>query len=457
MRIKPARDHEAAAEQPEPANVCMKRGLFAMDYLAAAAAIVLAVAGITTSATAAELSKADQQCLACHGMPGLEKPLANGETLPLHIAGDSFAQSVHAGFGCSGCHADVSLGSHPPANNTIGSRREFSVARVEVCGVCHSEQFAQWGKSVHAALVRDGNPAAPICTSCHSPHAVMKGAAAALDTVPCKACHGPIFTAYSESVHGKARAAGVAGAPLCFDCHGAHGVNVASAGEGRKPVCLGCHADALAAHRSWLPNAELHLDVVSCPACHAPRAQRKVDLILYNSATQTQIPEPVGVPEFAAGTGPGSAQADGLDPRTLVTLLGVLNRPGTEGKTSLKGRLTVRTGVEAHELAGKEAAISTCNTCHRAGAEAFQSVTVSVAGPGGLPVRYGANEEVLNSAFSIESVGGFYAIGGTRITFLDMLFLLALFTGIAVPVVHLAAKWGFRRYLNEKAREHRQG
>ena len=285
----------------------------------------------------------------------------------------------------------------------------------------------------------------------------MKGAAAALDTVPCKACHGPIFTAYSESVHGKARAAGVAGAPLCFDCHGAHGVNVASAGEGRKPVCLGCHADALAAHRSWLPNAELHLNVVSCPACHAPRAQRKVDLILYNSATQTQIPEPVGVPEFAARTGAGGAQATGLDPGTLVTLLGALNRPGMEGKTSLKGRLTVRTGVEAHELAGKEAAISACNTCHQAGAAAFQSVTVSVAGPGGVPVSYGADEEVLNSAFSIESVGGFYAIGGTRITFLDVLFLLALFTGIAVPVAHLAAKWGFRRYLNGRDREHRQG
>ena len=81
-----------------------------MDYLAAAAAIVLAVAGVTASAAAAEPSKADQQCLACHGMPGIEKPLTNGETLPLHIAGDNFAQSVHAGFGCSGCHADVESG-----------------------------------------------------------------------------------------------------------------------------------------------------------------------------------------------------------------------------------------------------------------------------------------------------------------------------------------------------------
>src|SRR5271166_4296484 len=103
MRIETVRGHAPPTEPLEPMNACMKRGPVAMDYFWAAAAIVLAVAGMSASATAAEPSKADQQCLACHGMPGLEKPLANGETLPLHVAGDSFAQSVHAGLGCTGC------------------------------------------------------------------------------------------------------------------------------------------------------------------------------------------------------------------------------------------------------------------------------------------------------------------------------------------------------------------
>jgi hypothetical protein len=48
---------------------------------------------------------------------------------------------------------------------------------------------------------------------------------------------------------------------------------------------------------------------------------------------------------------------------------------------------------------------------------------------------------------SVDSVGGFYAIGATRIKLLDWLFLLALFSGIAVPAGHLTAKWAFRRYL----------
>ena len=52
-----------------------------------------------------------------------------------------------------------------------------------------------------------------------------------------------------------------------------------------------------------------------------------------------------------------------------------------------------------------------------------------------MPIRYGASKEVLSSAFSIDSVGGFYAIGGTRITFLDVLFVLALLGGIGGPSV----------------------
>ena len=436
----------------------MGRGPFAKGTIGAAvAAVVLALAGMTGSVSAAALSAGDQQCLGCHGMPGLEKPLADGQSLSLHIPGDSFAQSVHSAIGCTGCHADVNLASHPPAANPISSKRNFSLAMVQVCRTCHSGQFDQWGQSVHAALVREGNPVAPVCSGCHSPHAVVKGAAEAMDTVPCKACHGAIFTAYAASVHGMLRSGGLSQAPLCFGCHGAHGVSVPTAGAGLKNVCLGCHTNALAAHQTWLPNTELHFDVVSCPACHAPQAQRRVDLVLYDSTTQKEADQPVGVPEFASPAGSPATAKSGLDPATLFTLLRTLNRPGVEDKTSLKGRLDVLTGVEAHELVPSAAAISDCNTCHREGAAAFQSVTISVAGPTGIPISYGASKEVLNSAFSIDSIGGFYAIGGTRITFLDVLFVLALLAGIGGPLGHLTLRWAFKHYLNRKSHEQRKG
>ncbi len=215
----------------------MGHGPFATAAIGAAvAAVVLALAGMTASASAAALSEGDQQCLACHGAPGMEKQLASGESLSLHIPGDAFAQSVHSALGCTGCHTDIDPASHPPAEHTISSKHDFSIAMVKVCGTCHSDQFGEWDKSVHAALVRSGNPDAPLCTGCHSPHAVMKGAAEAMDTVPCKTCHGAIFTAYAASVHGVARRKGVTQAPLCFGCHGAHDVNVPSAVNGLKDV-----------------------------------------------------------------------------------------------------------------------------------------------------------------------------------------------------------------------------
>ena len=108
-----------------------------------------------------------------------------------------------------------------------------------------------------------------------------------------------------------------------------------------------------------------------------------------------------------------------------------LNRSGIAGnKTVLRGRLTVRTGPQAHQLADKSKALSDCRTCHREGSEAFQSVTISLVGPDGRRVGYGANADVLNSAFSVNSVSGFYAIGGTRIKLLDILLILAILGGV---------------------------
>lgn len=434
------------------------RRLLSIGAIGPAAAIVMAaVAGMTAPASAGTLSKDEEQCLACHGSDRMEKQLANGETLSLHISGDTFVKSVHSVIGCTSCHTDISMTSHPAANNSISSKRDFAVARAQICRGCHSEQFKEWDQSVHAALVSGGDPAAPLCTSCHSPHAVMKGSSAVMDTVPCKACHGGIFTAYAASVHGVLRSGGVTQAPLCFSCHGAHGVRVPTAGAGLKNVCFGCHTTALAAHRTWLPNTELHFGVVSCPACHAPKAQRRVDLVLYDSTTHKEASEPVGVPEFASRASSPAARRRGLDPAMLFTLLQALNHSGTENKTSFKGRLDVRTGVEAHELAPSSEAISDCDTCHRAGADAFQSVTISMAGPGGVPIRYGASKEVLSSAFSIDSISGFYAIGGTRITFLDVLLVLALLGGIGGPAVHLTARLAIRRYLNRTHHKQRKG
>jgi len=409
------------------------------------AAVALALAWPAKPATAAGQ---DAQCLTCHSMPGLEMPLPDGEKLPLTIPADSFEHSLHSPLGCTGCHTDISLPAHPAAVPIIKSRREFSLKMVQVCQTCHSQQAKDWQTSVHAALVREGNTVAPVCTNCHSPHAVQKGVAEAIDTVPCKTCHAAIFTAYTGSVHGMLRSGGVTQAPLCFNCHGAHAVHVPSEVQGLKDTCLNCHKNAVEAHSTWLPNVDLHFDVVACIACHVPSAHRRVDLVLFDANTQKAVPAAEGIPQFQSPDGSSMTARPGLDPQTLFTLLQSLNRTGVPDKTVIQGRLEVSTAIEAHQIAPAASAISNCATCHRAGANAFQSVVVSVAGPSGIPIRYGASKDVLSSAFSIASIGGFYAIGGTRITVLDVIVVLALLAGLGFPIVHGSMRTFFAHLLN---------
>src|ERR1039457_962419 len=386
--------------------------------------VMFVVTGLTARAAGSALSQLDQQCLGCHSAKGLEKKLANGETLALQVDGAAFAKSVHNKIGCAVCHASTSFENHPPVKTKIDSMREYSLAQTKICETCHAPIFKLYEGSIHATLLREGNSYAPVCTDCHSPHTVMAKAAYDASTgAPCRKCHGPIFEAYAGSVHGKAGLG-------CSNCHRAHDVSAATTGDRLKNACLECHQDVLAAHQTWLPNAAQHFETVSCPACHAPAAKRKVDLRLYDSVTKQRVAEKEGVPQFESRARAADAKGTGLDAMALRSLLRGFNHEGADNETTLRGRLEVSTGVEAHQLMDKSQAIRDCAKCHQQGADAFQSVTVSIVGPDGRRVRYGAKPEVLNSVISVDSVGGFYAIGGTRIKLLDWLLALAVLGGI---------------------------
>jgi hypothetical protein len=123
----------------------------------------------------------------------------------------------------------------------------------------------------------------------------------------------------------------------------------------------------------------------------------------------------------------------------------------------VRGLLTVLNAPDAHRLEHKGNAISDCRTCHRKGSAAFQSVSISLVGPDGRRVGYGANADVLNSPISLGAVSGFYAVGGTRIAALDILFLLALLGGASVGIGHLALGWVLRRYGLANGSKHGSG
>jgi Cytochrome c3 len=359
--------------------------------LAAVAGVAAVVFLVSTSiAQDNALSEADQTCLACHSSDSLKKDLGGGNILSLHISPDGFAKSVHAAVGCASCHTDVKVGEHPGNGQVIPDARGYSIAMVEVCRACHDEVFKQQAGSIHADLLRNGNRFAPVCTDCHSSHAVTPK------------------TAYN--------------------------------------TCVACHETAMGAHAKWLPNAGLHLEVVSCAACHAPGAQRAVDLRLYDGAARQWVSEPADgyFEKLARSVDP---DGNGIDPTELRKLMQQINNDPALPPKTFRGRIELRTGVEAHRLSGKTKAIKDCATCHREGAEPFQKVSLSVLGADGRPVRYDAHQDVLSSALSVESLREFYAVGGTRNRLLDALLVLAIIGGLAVPIGHQTLKWFVRKRL----------
>jgi hypothetical protein len=384
-------------------------------------------------------------CLTCHGQ-ALDVRFESGESFALSIDEAVLRSSVHLDHECADCHTGISKETHE--TGAFASTREHVIARAEVCRECHEEKFEQYEGSIHAALLESGNLAAPVCSDCHGSHSVRpKAVYETVTGVPCKTCHANIFEAYVSSTHGKAR--GILGhfeAPICADCHRAHEVDAAATGTQLRDACLGCHAGAMEVHREWLPNAALHLEAVSCPACHAPLAQRGVELRLFDTSAQIPFSEPGDARQFENQIRAADAEGDGLDAFELWSLIRDINRDGKAPEMTLQGRMGVRTGVDAHRLSGKAGAVRECGSCHQEGADPFQNVTVSIVGRDGRPVRYEADKDVLSSVMSVESVSGFYAIGGTRIKLLDVLLVFAFLGGLSVPVGHLTLKWLFSKY-----------
>jgi len=399
----------------------------------------------------------DVKCLKCHSK-NKTKALADGEEMSLFVPLSEYTSSAHSKEGCVSCHKVIANKKHPAKKYRIeiSSQRDYSVERNEVCRDCHEEKYAQYEGSIHATLVTHGNRTAPVCSDCHTAHAVEPMTVYAPVTgLPCKNCHEAVFDVYSLSVHGEARKNGNIiraahiQAPICVDCHSAHEVSTVASKSQLRSLCLDCHDGARVAHEQWLPNAGRHLEVVSCAACHAPLVERRIDLELHDNlaeagqdAGQNQTHE-----QLRQQLRSKEEAGESMNPSEFSDLMNHNGSEGQASEVSLRVRMEASSGVDAHRLADKSQAVRGCDSCHQKGAEAFQNVTVSITGEDGMRQHYAADKEILDSLGSVESVNDFYTIGGTRIPLLDALVVLSLFAGIAVPVGH----FGLGRILKKKA------
>jgi len=110
-----------------------------------------------------------------------------------------------------------------------------------------------------------------------------------------------------------------------------------------------------------------------------------------------------------------------------------------EGKSadiSIRGRMEVMSGIAAHQIAGKSFAVRTCDSCHKDDPRQNQNVTLSITTADGRRETIEANSELMGDVTAENSIRNLYTSGGIPAKLLDIMLLLSLAAGIAIPVGH---------------------
>ena len=280
------------------------------------------------------------------------------------------------------------------------------------------------------------------CVDCHSdieelnwdnevPHPTS------LDMVECDGCHEEEGKAYLNSVHKKASGKGIT--IPCYACHGYHFVTHLEADsvfERENKFCLKCHNPDN--FHDWLPQKETHFAFVECTVCHAPDSPRYISLRFYDLISKQFL----GAKELLAALDTDydsfmstlDKDKDGiislLELEDMVFLLRQKNFRGT-----FHGELVMDMLPTVHHI-NRGGANRECEQCHNPQSPFFEEVYITLNKDDGSGQRQKVERRVLESYY----VNHFYAIGGTRVRYLDKIGLVLIVGGICVVMGHLLVR-----------------
>jgi predicted CXXCH cytochrome family protein len=203
-------------------------------------------------------------CGACHGNGGMANKHGLPSVYPLYIDSiHGFALSregLLVAANCQSCH-----GSHHILSHKDPQSPTYKVNIPKTCGNCHAGITADYMGGVHGKAVAAGHLDAPVCSDCHTAHAIEQPTAAAFrmqSTPICGNCHKDKFSTYRDTFHSQLGSlGGYVETARCWDCHGAH--NVLPASDPQSPIaqanlintCGRCHAGANASFVQYQPHA----------------------------------------------------------------------------------------------------------------------------------------------------------------------------------------------------------
>ena len=203
-------------------------------------------------------------CGTCHGSPDLAKKHGLPNVYPLYMDSiHGFALSKEGllvAANCQSCH-----GSHNILSHTNPQSPTYKSNIPKTCGTCHAKIVADYEQGVHGKAVAGGNLNAPVCSDCHTAHAILQPTESAFrmqSTPICGNCHKDKFSTYRDTFHSQLGSlGGYVETARCWDCHGAHDVRPAS--DPTSPInkanlvttCGRCHAGANLNFVQYQPHA----------------------------------------------------------------------------------------------------------------------------------------------------------------------------------------------------------
>ena len=323
-----------------------------------------------------------------------------------------------------GLHADFAF---------AGSADESkSAANInEKCLDCHGHTGKVGGRFfIEPARFSRANHAGMGCLACHVP--IPRQHPATMATFPktdCAGCHREIATEYSSSSH--------AAKADCVNCHDPHQEDLPPGFSWQNSIrmCAGCHERSriIASHGRWLPQTDLHIEMLPCLACHTDSRSHVVTLYLVRRQDDTPVWQfdPVGYDELtglAGGKGILSLIDTNGDRRVSLSELRVFERTYSTKGVRLQAEITPE---RFNHVIRKPGLRFDCSACHSSQPDTRESIFIAIPEKDGtfrrVAVEKGADPDPLSGA------ADFYMIGKSRSTACDRAGLLIIVAGIAVP------------------------
>jgi nitrate/TMAO reductase-like tetraheme cytochrome c subunit len=161
---------------------------------------------------------------------------------------------------CTDCH-----GNHEIRRKSDPKSRVYRANVPSTCGTCHDGIKTLYAAGIHGAKLAQGDPKVPVCSDCHTAHAIKRTDADSwkLDVLAeCGTCHVQSLRTYRDTFHGQVTSLGFTRVASCADCHGAHDIypekdpRSTVSSEHRAATCRKCHASAGASFAKYDPHAD---------------------------------------------------------------------------------------------------------------------------------------------------------------------------------------------------------